>query len=104
INDDKPYEKGGSNPIRNWNRQYQGWVSARYALAQSLNVPAVKTFEEIGADRAKEFAENLGIEFADEHLDVRDVIGGTKTNVSPLRLAGAISAFCNVSISTDRYV
>src|SRR5690625_6809671 len=85
INDDKPYEAGGSNPIRNWNRQYQGWISARQALAQSLNVPAVKTFEEIGADRAKQFAESLGIEIADEHLDVRDVIGGTKTNVSPLQ-------------------
>src|SRR5699024_1582232 len=32
INDDKPYEVGGTNPIRNWNRQYQGWMSARYAL------------------------------------------------------------------------
>ncbi len=98
INDDKPYEAGGSNPIRNWNRQYQGWMSARYALAQSLNVPAVKTFEEVGADRAKEFAEGLGIDFADEQLNVRDVIGGTKTNVSPLQLAGAFSTFGNEGI------
>src|SRR5690625_1230143 len=103
INDDKPYEAGGSNPIRNWNRQYQGWISARQALAQSLNVPAVKTFEEVGADQAKQFAENLGIEFADEHLNVRDVIGGTRTNVSPLQLAGAFSAFGNEGIYTEPY-
>src|SRR5690625_2581757 len=103
INDDKPYEAGGSNPIRNWNRQYQGWVSARYALAQSLNVPAAKTFEEVGSDRAKEFAENLGIEFADEQLDARDVIGGSSTNVSPLQLAGAFSAFGNEGIYTEPY-
>src|SRR5690625_6302068 len=26
INDDKPYEMTGSNPISNWNREYQGWM------------------------------------------------------------------------------
>src|SRR5699024_11871454 len=56
INDDKPYEKGGSNPIRNWDRQYHGWLSIRQALAQSYNVPAAKTFEETGSDNVKEFA------------------------------------------------
>src|SRR5699024_2166574 len=35
LNDDEPFQYGASNPIRNWNRQYQGWMSARYALAQS---------------------------------------------------------------------
>ena len=46
-------QPSGSNPIRNWNRQYHGWVSARYALVQSLNVPAAKTLEEIGSDQVK---------------------------------------------------
>src|SRR5699024_5117990 len=101
IDDDKPYEAGGSNPIRNWNRQYQGLVSARYALAQSLNVPTVKTFDAVVAARAKEFAENLGIQFANEQLNVRDAIGGTETNVSPLQLAGAFSAFGNEGIYTE---
>lgn len=103
INDDKPFQSGTSTPIRNWNRDYQGWMSIRYALEQSLNVPAVKTFEEIGSDAAKPFAESLGIVFADERLDPRDVIGGTKTNVSPLQLAGAFSAFGNEGIYTEPY-
>ena len=58
---------------------------------------------EIGPDRAKEFAENLGIEFADEHLVPQDAIGGTSTNSFPLQLAGAFSAFGNEGIYTEPY-
>ncbi len=101
INDDAPYDYGGKNPFRNWNRQYQGWVSARYALAQSLNVPALKTLEEIGFDQAKEFAEGLGINFHEDRVLIGDAIGGTETTISPLQLAGAFSAFGNEGIYTE---
>ncbi|HEY4602485.1 MAG TPA: PBP1A family penicillin-binding protein [Cerasibacillus sp.] len=98
INDDKPYEIAGSNPIRNHNRAYQGWVSARYALTHSLNVPAVKTYEEVGADKVKQFAEGLGIKFPKTGIDIRDPIGGTDTSVSPIQMAGAFQAFGNEGI------
>lgn len=100
---DEPYTPEGSKPIRNWNREYHGWVSARYALSQSLNIPAAKTLVEIGRERAKEFAEGLGITFADKVLDPRDAIGGTRTTVTPLQLAGAYSAFGNEGIYTEPY-
>lgn len=103
INDDAPYDYGGANPIQNWNRQYQGWMSARYALKESLNVPAVKTMEEIGFDRAQTFAEGLGINFHNDKVLIGDAIGGTETNVSPLQLAGAYSAFGNEGIYTEPY-
>ena len=103
INDDAPYDFGGDDPIRNWNRQYQGWMSARYALAQSLNVPAVKTLEEVGLDRAKTFAEGLGIKFHEDKILIGDAIGGTETNTTPLQLAGAYSAFGNEGIYTEPY-
>src|SRR5699024_2627920 len=77
LNDDKPYEVEGSDkPIRNWNRSYQGWMSARYALKQSLNVPTVKTLEEAGYSNAKSFAEGLGIKFHNDTISIRDAIGG----------------------------
>lgn len=103
INDDKPYRTGSGHEIRNWDRNYRGWISAREALKHSFNVPAVKTFMEIGPDRAKKFAENLGIEFADKHLAPQDAIGGTATSVTPLQLAGAFSAFGNEGIYTEPY-
>ncbi|MEC5422496.1 PBP1A family penicillin-binding protein [Virgibacillus sp. C22-A2] len=103
INDDKPYEVGGSSPIRNWNRAYGGWMSARHAMNQSLNVPAVKTLDETGYAEAKSFAEGLGINFADDQITIRDAIGGSKTNVTPLQLAGAYRAFGNEGIYNEPY-
>jgi len=103
INDDAPYDFGGDNPIRNWNRQYQGWMSARYALAQSLNVPAAKSLEEIGFERAQEFAENLGMEFHEDKMWIGDAIGGTQSYMTPLQLAGAYAAFGNEGIYTEPY-
>lgn len=104
INDDKPYEIAGSDKtVRNWNRKYSGWMSARYALNQSLNVPALKTLEETGYGNAQKFAEGLGIKFADDQMSIRDAIGGTKTEVSPLQMAGAYRAFGNEGIYNEPY-
>jgi len=97
INDDKPY-KVGSSEIRNWNRSYAGMMSIRHALAQSLNVPAVKTLEATGYDKSQKFAESLGIKFKDDKMSIRDAIGGTATNVTPLQMAGAYSAFGNEGV------
>lgn len=35
---------------QNYEPRYRGWVSARHALAESLNVPAVKTLVRVGPD------------------------------------------------------
>ncbi|MBP1969578.1 penicillin-binding protein 1A [Virgibacillus natechei] len=103
INDDQPYEVQGTDPIRNYNRSYAGWVSARDALSRSLNVPAVKVLEETGYENAQTFAEGLGINFADDNIGIRDAIGGTETGVSPLQLAGAFRAFGNEGIYNEPY-
>ena len=103
LNDDKPYEVKGSTPIRNWNRKYQGWMSARYALSQSLNVPTVKLLEETGYGNAKKFAEGIGINFADDTISIRDAIGGTATIATPLQVAGAYRAFANEGIYNEPY-
>ncbi|OZU90142.1 penicillin-binding protein [Virgibacillus indicus] len=102
INDDKPYEING-NPIRNWNRKYSGWITARQALVQSLNVPTIKVLEETGTEKAKEFANGLGYEFADDTVTLGDAIGGTGTEVTPLQLAGSYSAFGNEGIYNEPY-
>ncbi|AXI09324.1 penicillin-binding protein [Oceanobacillus zhaokaii] len=105
INDDKPYEIAGTDGqvINNWNRQYSGWITARHALSQSLNVPAVKVFEEVGRENAKTFAEGLGINFADDQVQLTDAIGGAKTEITPLQLAGAYRAFGNEGIYNEPY-
>ncbi|WP_163537626.1 penicillin-binding protein 1A [Gracilibacillus sp. YIM 98692] len=104
LNDDKPYPIGGtSKVIENWNQSYQGWMTARYALKKSLNVPAVKTLEEVGYSKAKKFAEGLGISFADDQITIGDAIGGTATGVTPLQMAGAYAAFGNEGMYHEPY-
>lgn len=104
INDDKPYEIAGTDKyVNNWNREFQGWLSARYALSQSLNVPTMKVFDEVGADKAKEFAEGLGLTFKDDKVLPTDAIGGTGSGYNPLDLAGAYRAFANEGIYNEPY-
>ncbi|MFS0672645.1 transglycosylase domain-containing protein [Ornithinibacillus sp. 179-J 7C1 HS] len=104
LNDDKPYEIAGTDQaIRNWNRTYQGWMTARYALQESLNVPAVKVLEEVGYDNSQKFANQLGIEFANGRPQLTDAIGGADTNVNPLQLAGAYQAFANEGMRYEPY-
>ncbi|GGB33188.1 penicillin-binding protein 1A/1B [Lentibacillus populi] len=103
MNDDKPYQIPGSDKkVGNWNGQYQGWMSIRKALEESLNVPAMKTVEEVGQGNAQKFAEGLGIKF-DKDMIGTDTIGGGELGVSPLELAGAYRAFANEGISSEPY-
>src|SRR5699024_2826502 len=104
LNDDKPYELAGTDKVvRKWNRQYQGWMSARYALTWSLIVPYLKTIEEVGTEKAQEFAEGLGLEFENPVNDVQYAIGGADSQTTPLKLAGAYHAFGNEGIYSEPY-
>jgi penicillin-binding protein 1A len=89
---DEPLEIDGKN-IQNWDEQYHGDISMREALKWSYNIPAVKAYQEVGEEKAKEFAGNLGISLDD--LFPSYAIGGFKHGVSPLQLAGAYAAFGN---------
>src|SRR5699024_9890770 len=102
IDDDAPYDIGNAS-IPNWNRQYQGKMSIRSALEQSLNAPALKTLEEISTDRAKPFAEGLGLDSDDDEREIQDAMGTANYSAVPLRLAGAFSAFGNEGIYTEPY-
>jgi membrane peptidoglycan carboxypeptidase len=49
----------------NFDRQYRGPVPMRNALAMSLNIPAVKTFEFVGAQRFQDMASRLQLRFVE---------------------------------------
>ncbi|RBW69431.1 PBP1A family penicillin-binding protein [Bacillus taeanensis] len=92
---DQPLVVNGSQ-IQNWDGKHRGTVTMRKALEWSYNVPAVNAFLEVGEERAKEFADNLGI-----HLDTiypSYAIGGFETGITPLELAGAYAAFGNEGV------
>src|SRR5699024_9302668 len=100
---DTTFKPEDRKEVRNFDRQHHGWMSIRDALAKSYNVPAVITFQAVGSERVNDFGKNLRINFANETVEFLDVIGGTDTNVTPLELASAYSAFANEGNYTEAY-
>ncbi|MEK4629231.1 PBP1A family penicillin-binding protein [Solibacillus sp. FSL R7-0682] len=92
--EDKPMTYTGSKQvITNWDSKYLGTMSIREALYTSRNIPAVKTFKEVGADRSKEFLSNIGIKT--DNLVESDAIGGGHVTISPIQMAASYAALGN---------
>lgn len=51
---------GGVHPFRNYSDRYYGRVSLRYALGNSLNIPAVETASDVGVDSLLALLHQLG--------------------------------------------
>jgi penicillin-binding protein 1A len=88
--------KIGEWEASNWDDEFHGDVSMREALVNSYNIPAIKTFMEVGSDDAVNFANQLGIQIKTAHPAY--AIGGFKHGPSPLELAGAYTAFGNKGV------
>ncbi|MBY0095822.1 penicillin-binding protein 1A [Mesobacillus maritimus] len=92
---DEEYQYSDGTPIRNATRKYAGTKTIRDHLVWSRNIPALKTFQEVGANDATEFARSLGFPIADEQKgNEANSIGGIDA-ASPLIMAGAYAAFGN---------
>ncbi len=91
---DEPYSYKQGQAIKNYDGKFKGQMSIREALADSRNIPALKTFHEVGSEYSREFASNLGMQVKDT-LTESDALGGGSIGASPMTLAGAFSAFGN---------
>jgi penicillin-binding protein 1C len=76
---------------RNFSGSHRGPVSARVALAESLNVPAVRVLRLVGQDEARGFLESFGLgPFGPRDYGDSLVLGGAEASL--LELARAYSA------------
>jgi penicillin-binding protein 1A len=91
--EDKQIKYSTGKTFGNWDNRYMGPMTIRKALQLSRNTPAVQTLQQVGLDKAKNFAINLGIPLKDIYESY--AIGGFTHGVSPLQMAGAYSAFGN---------
>ncbi|QPS71134.1 transglycosylase domain-containing protein [Lactococcus garvieae] len=66
IADSGPYFYPDAQNIQlnNWDNQYLGNITVRQALALSRNIPAIKTLDAVGLDKATAFANKLGLKYA----------------------------------------
>jgi 1A family penicillin-binding protein len=85
----------------NYDGNYRGPVTMREAIAQSLNVPSVKTLYLAGIKETIKLAEDLGINTLKdtERFGLTLVLGGGE--VKPLEITSAYSVFANDGIKND---
>lgn len=97
---------GRSKPWpQNYDYRYSGLVSARYALAKSYNVPAVKLYSEIVNQHPAKYLEKMGFTSLskDDHTNLSAAIGSI-TGVTVEENTNAFSTFANGGKFVDAYM
>lgn len=86
-------ENGGTVPYVpvNYDRRYHGPVSVRTALANSYNIPAVKTLDHIGVNTLQQIAGQAGISTFNRDYGLALTLGGGEVKL--LELAAAYDIF-----------
>ena len=82
----------------NYKGVYHSYVSARDALAQSLNVPAVKVLNSLGIDRAERYLSEMLLPLGKEDKTLALALGGMTEGYTLRQLVGAYMTFANEGV------
>ncbi|QQS39555.1 PBP1A family penicillin-binding protein [Candidatus Woesebacteria bacterium] len=89
----------------NYDGEYRGPIQLRYALANSINVPAVKLLALVGINDVLDTAYKLGISSFEPNKETLSRVGLSLTlgggEVKLLELTGAYSAFMNKGFAVE---
>ncbi|WP_430732177.1 PBP1A family penicillin-binding protein [Apilactobacillus ozensis] len=89
---DTPYTyPGTSTSLKDFDYKYQGTITMHKALIESRNIPAIRTLQNVGINKATEFLSNLGITFN----DTPNLQNGIGAYISSEQEAAAYAAFAN---------
>jgi len=93
---DEPYSYSNGKKINNYDGQYKGPITLRYALADSRNIPALKAFQSVDNKKIVDFVTSVGItpEISNGYIHEAHSIGAF-TGSNPLAMAGAYQIFSN---------
>lgn len=100
VREDAPIRIGNWQP-ENYSHRYEGPVTLRNALAQSLNTVAVRLGQEVGPKAVVQTAQRLGIS---SPLQANGSIALGTSEVTPLEMVGAYGAFANGGTGVIPYV
>lgn len=91
---------------KNYDLRYSGLVSARYALAKSYNVPAVKLYKDIIAQRPATYLEKMGFTSLTEndYTNLATSIGSLSVGVTVEENTNAFATFANSGQFIDAYL
>ena len=96
---DSPITIGGWSP-QNYERSFAGRVTLAYALAHSLNVPAVKLYQKVGYQNTVETAKSMGVQ-SKLRGDKTMALGTSEVTV--LDQATAYTVFANGGLDPHRH-
>ncbi len=101
---DEKYSYSNGKELNNWDVKYEGFLTARTALAHSRNVSALKAFQANKNSNIKKFVTGLGLHPEVEGGSIHEAhsIGGY-TGESPLSMAAAYAAFANGGYYIEPY-
>jgi len=100
INDHPIYRNGKQWP-KNFGGGYSGKITFRRSVQQSINVSAVKVFDQIGTSWSVKMLKKNGITTLDEEGSTSDLnaaalaLGGLTDGLTPLELTAAYATFPN---------
>lgn len=97
---DIPSQFGSYNP-QNYNKEFDGAVTAKRALARSLNVPSVRLLQQFGLDRFYHYLKQLqlrDVKYNANHYGLSLILGGAESNLwdmckSYAAMAGTLNHF-----------
>lgn len=94
VLEDKEIDIGGYKP-KNYDNRFRGDVLVRYALAQSLNIPAVLALEKVGVANALDMARKMGITTLSDSTDYGLALVLGAGEVPLAQMTSAYSVFAN---------
>lgn len=90
---DAPITRGDYRP-NNYENNFLGPITLRYALKESRNVPAVRLYDQVGADKVLPFAAKFGFQTQNFPSNDLTVALGSQ-DVQPLEIVTGYSAIAN---------
>ena len=99
IINDAPITRGDYRP-HNYDNNFLGPVTLRYALKESRNVPAVRLYDQLGSSKVLPFAAKFGFQTQNFPGDDLTVALGSQ-DVQPLELVTAYAAIANGGYKVD---
>ena len=99
IINDAPITRGDYRP-NNYESNFLGPITLRYALKESRNVPAVRLYDLVGSEKVLQFASKFG--FQTQNFPTNDLtVALGSQDVQPLEIATGYSAIANGGYKID---
>lgn len=102
---DSPYTYSSGQEIHNYDGNYMGTITLRYALSDSRNIPALKAFQQVDKKKIIGLVTSVGItpEISNGTIHEAHAIGAFNGS-NPMQMAGAYQIFSNGGKYTEPYL